>query len=696
MKPPLILFLLAAACGGTATSPSSPGASPSSPAGTTISAADAARAIVEGQSPQEVVAATERALAAGGVQVVDGTRVLLEARAPAASLKVDLSGAFNMAMEAHDRAVAGRYTVARLAGMWKAMGFPFAGRGSEGEQLLAFLSAWVAEADTRPGEAGSFTPLFLAEMARRQTPSFDLRAPASRPELARLSMLEVELITAAFDRALVRKGAPKATAVVSAGRQLDEGVCASFKGEMGELATVAQEQGIDHVLDFANENIRDAALEKLGLSTSAIEKVSGTIQKMFAALDAATKVAKLVQLYANTHVTLSVDGSSSPHARQIGEAQQIVSVTAHAGIPDSEWARYQQSSRGQGYQDLKSCLEYLGMPTPSELADLAKSLDKWRVEWRLRGPPPSDGYAWIAQGNKFDAPGTLAMWLARDGEASGSATLRVEVLQESHWGAVFGADQTVDYTVEAAVYTAEPPSPALLLKAMSFLGAVSALVELGAGFVQTLLPPTTTTVLHVAHHEAPQAIEASLQLDVEITETVKGQSVPIRMSGEWKSTLRYRDAYDPHGESYRDLSPSSFHYQSIVGADRLYAPCTATVQPRSGAVSGYVYFQEPKKDTFNLDLGAVPEGPHEDVSATCPGGGTSSLQEQHIFMGILVHGDNPLASAAAMSLEKWTRKPDGTLERIFDGPRAVQLPGFPLAVTREHSVFQLKPVFKQK
>src|SRR5207302_5517860 len=110
--------------------------------------------------------------------------------------------AFNLAAEAHDKAIAGRLTVTEVAQMWKDLGFVFEGTGTPGDQLLAFLSGWVRGAQPKPDAAESFTPLFLQEMAKRQQPAVDLTDPNVQPADVRLTLLELELVAAAFDRDL--------------------------------------------------------------------------------------------------------------------------------------------------------------------------------------------------------------------------------------------------------------------------------------------------------------------------------------------------------------------------------------------------------------------------------------------------------------------------------------------------------------
>ena len=79
---------------------------------------------------------------------------------------------------------------------------------------MEMLALWVRSAAQAPNDPRSFTPLFLAEMARLQDPPVDLAGSrytrpgrgdgppvdlrgAPRSEQLRLTLLEVELIAAA-------------------------------------------------------------------------------------------------------------------------------------------------------------------------------------------------------------------------------------------------------------------------------------------------------------------------------------------------------------------------------------------------------------------------------------------------------------------------------------------------------------------
>lgn len=132
--------------------------------------------------------ATEQALAWGGVRVRSKARVYARGRGPAGAVSATPLEALHLAVEARERESVERLTLAELARMLRGLGFPFA-RGDPGLQLASFLRGWIAKARARPADPRSFTPLFLAEMARFQRPAVDLTRPFP-PEALRLTLVE--------------------------------------------------------------------------------------------------------------------------------------------------------------------------------------------------------------------------------------------------------------------------------------------------------------------------------------------------------------------------------------------------------------------------------------------------------------------------------------------------------------------------
>ena len=168
----------------------------------THSASEVAKNIVAAPDLASAVAATEVALAQGGLAVRDFQSAvpLKPAVEPAAAGFVHPVEVVRMAQDARERAVSGRLTLAELGQLLSEAGWPFKQDSSPGEQLRALLASWVALAQKNPNSPHSFTPLFVAEMAKYQKPSIDIAAGEYSPDELRLSFLELQLFVAAFFR----------------------------------------------------------------------------------------------------------------------------------------------------------------------------------------------------------------------------------------------------------------------------------------------------------------------------------------------------------------------------------------------------------------------------------------------------------------------------------------------------------------
>ncbi len=153
-----------------------------------------AQRLVGATDLQQAVEATREALARGGIPTMEGGTVVAQAVGPRTSSYALPIEAYHLAMEARHRATAGRLTLAQLGDMLRDFGWPFPPGTNPGEQLVQFLSIWVTESRMDPENPHSFTPLFLAEMARRQDPPVDLAAGSYRPEELRLTLLELQLL----------------------------------------------------------------------------------------------------------------------------------------------------------------------------------------------------------------------------------------------------------------------------------------------------------------------------------------------------------------------------------------------------------------------------------------------------------------------------------------------------------------------
>ena len=471
-------------------------------------------AIVEASDPAVAVQATRLALAAGGIAQADGLQLQQDARLPAANWSTDASLVFNLAAEARDRVVSGRLTVDDLARMLDDFGFPFRGSGTPGEQLLRFLRAWLADAQAAPNDPAGFVPLLISEFAARQQPPVDLADPAISPTDVRLTLLEVELLLAAFDRSFEPAAVPQKvrTRERAQNASVPDGICASLKKTLGAVGGKLAEDGVKWV----GGKITDGALSALGLSTAEIA-LFNTYGKVLGAIGPAVSVVKMAQIYASGQVVLKVEGPNPVQKPAYNGPRRLVPVLATAGVPNEDWSNYQRTNGSRTYQDVKSCLGALGLPEPLDLKDIAEKVDGWRVAWDLVSGSPE--HAFISSDvNVFNAPSAghpFGMKLARSGPVAAQAKLQVDINKEPMLATLLqGPLRTADVRVKAKVFTAEPPDATLLLQITNLLGTIGALVDLTTGWIQTLMPPTTTTVIKVQYHDLPTSLQASLALDV--------------------------------------------------------------------------------------------------------------------------------------------------------------------------------------
>ena len=383
---------------------------------------------------------------------------------------------------------------------------------SAGEQLMEMFALWVQAAAQNPDDPRSFTPLFLAEMARLQDPPVDLagsryRRPgrgagapvdlrgAARSQQLRLTLLEMQLIAAAFhrgpavSRAAFRGGPDVVRASMTAASQ---DPCSAIKEKLEKLA------GKD-VAELAGTSVSELAGQGLDKAVGAAMSEAGAsaFGSAMAALGMAVKIGKLVSFYDNHRITVTPE----PHStHKPPEGAPLVSYTATAGISEEDWKDLENAMKGEDARSdraMRDCLNQLGMPTAPDLSDLAKEAENWLVEWRLtEGSPP---HAWISlANNNFYLPGRLAMKLARSGPYSASAKLTVDILPESNPS---GKIVRTYVTAQASLDAAGMPSLGTLLNAMKgALGLADALLELCVGWYQVMNMPKAYGTVEVEYH----------------------------------------------------------------------------------------------------------------------------------------------------------------------------------------------------
>ena len=391
---------------------------------------------------------------------------------------------------------------------------------NNGERLMQLLSAWVANAAASPDDPRSFTPLFLAEMARLQDPPIDLLGtPMSRlgrsdevpvdlrglPRSGRLrlTLLEIQLMSAAFLRVPPASASmlpllrlPDVAAifpgyVVSA----QDSPCSDFIKSAEEIGkTIAGDIG-GAAAGGAVGSAAGAALDK-AIESAIGQAAAQSFGKAMNAVNLASKIARLVSFYSDSQVTVTADPNFIH--KPLGN-NEYVGFTATAGVSDEDLEQYRRAMEGVSQQDraTRDCLEAAGMPKLTSLEDLAKETEDWLIEWRIVEGAPPHAYFSIPP-NDFYLPGRRAMRLRRAGANSASAIFIVDILPEQqHTGRIVRAHVTVRASVDAA---GAPSLGTLLGPLTGVLGLVESLVELGVGWFQYMNQPKAYSTVEVEYH----------------------------------------------------------------------------------------------------------------------------------------------------------------------------------------------------
>jgi hypothetical protein len=711
-------FLILISCGGN--EPGNTGGNDPT-GGSNATVTQLTNSITTGGTAKAVVDATIGALEAGGVRVGE---IDARAKLPAASWYVDTALAFNMASEARARATSGRFTVTDLAQMWKDFGFPFQGAGTPGEQLLAFLRGWTKDAKTKPGDANSFTPLFIESMVAKQVPSVNLTDPNITPDAVRLSLLEIELMIAAFDRAYQPTNAQ---AVSLAPRAVGRDYCTEFKALFGKIGGKV----LDKALGYVKGTITDTALAGLGLTNAEMAVFNETHKNILKSLSVGLKIVKVVQLYSSSSVALNVEGANPTHRPHKNQARKLVPVVAIAGVPEQDWQDYQNKLGSSEQQTMLGCLGILGVPLPPDLKQVAANSAKWKVYWQLvKGSPthvviPSDV-------NNFDAPSAgdpYGMKLVSNSSSTSKATLKVDLNDEPELASIFdGPVKKADVTVKASVDTSEVPNPAMLVQLGGLVGAIPTLVDLSAGWLQKALPPSNTITFQVEYHPMPDQFEAKLNFTMTHKGHLRGEpaAMQYQTTGSWLATMNRKSATLPGG--------MEVEYFDGVGAFQYAAANAKKINQAADDKCTYTFQTEPVNGEFKGTLGPastitgqlVPaEGykfnigtsqgtePKENTTLTtvCPGPNNTKVTTVVNF----VTRDNIEAIDAINLLEdtsffadggtipglhpsRWNKQADGSLEQTYTQAKTVSVVASSAAVLEidvisQNTVVKLKPIF---
>ena len=494
------------------------------------SAAALARTITqEGSSLIQSFEAVQEALARGGIATVDVNGVYVAAYPPVSPMPDTHPDILALTLEARNHAY--RMTVDDLAGTLKELGWPFRPDSSPGEQLVSFLAAWVDAANDNPSDPQSFTPLFLAEMAQQQVPLVDLSSGLADPSQVHISLLELALFSAAFDRIMIFPqssisplGAVRLPGLnrMSVPRPLaDDDPCTKYKSIFyGPLATLILpeplgEQLGDFGISYSVGEILGKLVDKMGMSGEDFGKAMASVNIL-------ARISRLIELYSSLSVSVSVVGDNPVHKPLEGEPEKEVTFDATVGVSDEDWSAYQQKYGEIGMavdRIARDCLGVLGIPTFANTGDITKAVEGFNVEWRIASGSPEHAYDAAEevqdQGCSYHL-GRLRCQVMPVSDHSAKSSYILNVIQSKppETQAVHAGGVLEDSTVEAcaAVDASEAPSLSTFINgAMGGLGLADSITELVGGMILKLGKPESCATLGVTWHvERSFALEGSV------------------------------------------------------------------------------------------------------------------------------------------------------------------------------------------
>ena len=522
----------------------------------------------------QAVAATEEALARGGIGTTDLETVYVAAHSPAASFVAIPPETLWLALDARRPEGSGRLTVAQLAKMLADFGWRFRPDAPPGQQMMRALRELVTEARRDPSSPLSDLGLFLDASARIKQPAVDLGSAEADPDKIQLNLLDLQLFAAAFDRS-VQFASPAKAPPTPALSALE--LFAPARAYAAELPTNPCSQ------------MRDEWLGKMGSEAFGVEvrqERRVLIKKFFSAEDAkgisqalgalsiALRLQKLVAIYADTEVAVTAS-NTTVHKPNETTPDKYVLFTARAGVSEKDWADYEAQMGARVASAVWDCLKTLGVPSRTDLAALADEAQNWQVQWEIR--PVDSPHVEIKRGgthpaddeNVFDFPGLMQNKLVRKSPSSAEAELRVVIKPEKKADHDSGIETAATVKICALVKTAaRPPVSTFVTGAKLGMGLAQALVDLGAGWIQTMAPPASCAPLEVTYHVAAD-LEVSFRSKIGVTYV--GMGGRLKGRGTFATQFKTRLAMDPATRNLIGSGQLAYYlvdYSQVLGLDK--------------------------------------------------------------------------------------------------------------------------------
>lgn len=316
------------------------------------------------------LAATMDVLAEGGISTAFADTVTRQGKAPASSLTAWPTGAISMAVEASERRSTYTFTLTELALQLADYGFPYPDGARPTDFWLTALADWYAAAEADVDAPDSFAVLFIAAMNQKQDPRANIASGVENPDLIRFSLLELELLVAAFERVSTIPSGPALTLRSAS-------PCSDLIKQTGLLGQAGGIAGAE-----ITGKVIEAGFEQL-LGAGEASNASNTMS----ALGILSKLNKLAEQFRHGGIKLEVDGAN-PVAKPLRtEPNKQGSLTATVGVDAEKLSEVEAAKGGaqasEQQQQAQDCLGSLGIPTPADIRDVANDAENWRVSWSI-------------------------------------------------------------------------------------------------------------------------------------------------------------------------------------------------------------------------------------------------------------------------------------------------------------------------
>jgi hypothetical protein len=466
-----------------------------------VAATTLASTIIDAPDIDTAYTATADALARAGIRIETPEHVLVEPVAPAAATSMWPRQVLAAAIEGQNRRYVDRISASDVGVVLSAMGWSFPAQSpSSGDGWVAFLRAWLSDAQASPDDPTSFAPLFVAEMIRLGD-GVQL-ADATTAEI-HFGLLELLVLTAAFERGST------ATAIAPAiYRPFADGYARLTAA--GPCDATLERYGMPPNDSLVNQAAPEW-MKKKAVST-VFDLASESVKNAIKAIKFFEKIWRAAAFYFYSFVRVEASDKRL-HKPNEDDPEIHTTFTAKTGVdPDAfkEWVKDNGGPNGvRELNDDTRCAEALGMPSLTDVGDVADDIENWIVDWEVIEGMPEHAELAVTCGsaptsvcNKFDRFSTLGMKLRRTGSSVGEADLFVRIKEEQKSVHTPGAiEREVPVSVRAKIDASSMPSisPGNLTSPVGLIGPG---LETIAGLIQSSFKPSSKATVIVTYHEA--------------------------------------------------------------------------------------------------------------------------------------------------------------------------------------------------